>query len=87
MDIIVTERQLKEMKHAVGFNRGNVKRGRYAMYRNYFTTPGRCESWDKLVEMGLAERSDGQCGYVYCVTNNGIEFLSGLLEVKLVESN
>lgn len=87
-NIIISTKQIENMKHCIGFDRKKVKRGKYEAYRNYYTTPDNDLYWDGLMDMGLAHKryySDGvgdnpQC---YWLSDKGFEFISRLLEVKI----
>jgi len=70
-DIKITPKQLKEIRHALG---GEIKTG---TFRNYFNTGDECDSWNELVEMGLAtKRNMGALGGItYFVTEKAIEAL------------
>ena len=43
--ISVTINQLDNMKHAIGYKRDSVKRGKYRSYRNYYASGATDESW------------------------------------------
>jgi hypothetical protein len=86
----VTVRQIDYMKHAIGYSLDKVKRKAYAAYRNYFTTSKSNEGWNELVELGLAgkrpfEHGIGEEPTLYYVTDLGLNFLSGLLGIKIIE--
>lgn len=86
----VTLKQINNMKHAIGFDRKKVKRGKYQAYRNYYTTSDNNPSWDELVGLGLAERRPFENGIgdnpqCYFVAKKGIELLEKLLECKITE--
>lgn len=85
----ITLGQINNMKHCIGFTNKKIKRGKYETYRNYYTTCGDNENWDKLVELGLAgkrnSRMAGDFTKVYWVTKEGMEFLGELLGCKIGE--
>lgn len=86
----ITLKQIKNMKHAIGYRRERVKRNKYIMFRNYYTTNGNNQSWDELVGLELANKRyyHNGCGdnpQVYFVSKKGIELLEQLLECKIVE--
>lgn len=87
----ITIYQLNLMKHAIGFKRDKVKRGKYIAWRNYFCSYEPCEPWDKLVSLGMAVKSTQEksgcfdSAVYYSVTHEGIEVLSDVLEVQIVE--
>ncbi len=64
------------MRHALG---NQIKKN---AYRNYFNTGGDSESWEELVELGLATKQDrGEAigGIYYYVSEKGIEVLNRLM--------
>ncbi len=84
-DLDVSEKQYREMKHAIGLSKDKVKRNKYAYYRNYFNTSGNCEKWDDLVLKGLATCSPTNTGMNYFVTRKGIDLLEIIDRVKITE--
>lgn len=85
----ITLKQIENMKHAIGFQRDRVKRGKYIAFRNYYTTNDINLSWENLVEFGYATRRKlnghvGDNGQVYFVAKKGFELLERLFEVKIV---
>lgn len=81
----VTYKQIDDMKHAIGFERGRVrgtKHRRYEPYRNYFNT-GECdrEDWEQLVTIGLAIKSRDNW---YHVSDDGREFLRRVTGVEIL---
>ena len=83
--------QLRLMKHAIGFDRKKVKRGKYIAWRNYFCSYEPCEPWDKLVNLGTAVKSvreETGCfssAVYYSVTDEGLKVLSDVLGIQIVE--
>lgn len=81
--IAVRESVLKMMIHAIGYHPGDVRRGRYLYYRNYYgTSAGQNRfEWEHLASKGYARR-DGNTG-IFALTNKGLNFLEGVLEVEI----
>ena len=77
--------QIKVMKHALGFRRDKVKRGKYIAWRNYFCSYEPCEQWEKLVNLGLAVKSLRDKAIYYFVTDEGLKMLSSVLEIQIIE--
>ena len=81
----VTYKQIDDMKHAIGFERGRVrgtKHRRYEPYRNYFNTGGGdVEDWEQLVAIGFAEKGNDNW---YSVSDDGREFLGRVTGVKIL---
>lgn len=81
----VTYKQIDDMKHAIGFERGRVrgtKHRRYEPYRNYFNT-GECdrEDWEQLVKIGFADKGKENW---YSVSDDGREFLRRVTGVEIL---
>ena len=77
--------QIKVMKHAIGFSRDKVKRGKYIAWRNYFCSYEPSEPWERLVSLGLAEKSIRERAIYYFVTDEGLKMLSSVLEIQIIE--
>jgi hypothetical protein len=76
------------MKHAIGWDRKLVKRGKYVPYRNYFNKGDeRCPEWDSLIEQGFAGEFKRFGQIIYYVNETGREALSSILEVKIEEQS
>jgi hypothetical protein len=78
--MMVTEKQLKEMRHALGIDENTAKG---IQYRNYFCTYGEDASWEELVNLGLATKHKFPKGLLpengldYCLTDKGIAVARG----------
>lgn len=86
----VSPAMLNLMKHTIGFERRNVKRGRYRAYRNYFAAPPDGNRYlDRGVEMGLVLRHHNKesMGVTYVLTADGIYYLAKILDVKIYEDD
>lgn len=86
----ITMKQIGNMKHAIGFDRKKVKRGKYSAYRNYYTTVDRNQSWDELVELSFATRKEFKNGIgydpqYYSLTRMGMDLLERVPGCKIVE--
>ena len=70
--------QIENMKHAIGNERT------LSPYRNYFNTGILDESWDELVELELATKSDRKelGGIFYYLTTKGINCIYKITGVK-----
>lgn len=81
----VTYKQIDDMKHAIGFERGRVhgtKHRRYEPYRNYFNTGERdWEDWEQLVKIGFADKGKENW---YSVSDDGREFLRRVTGVEIL---
>jgi hypothetical protein len=84
----MTNEQINDMKHAIGYDSNQVKRGKYDAYRNFFNTGiDKDESWELLVENGYAIQSTCFGQNIYRVTRKGIDFLESILSVKIIEKD
>ncbi len=86
----LTLQQIQDMKHAIGFCRDSVKRGKYKAYRNHYTTSIPEESWEELVTTGYAKvrrfpQGGGPNPMIYHVTIEGMKILEQILEIEIKE--
>lgn len=79
----ITPHMISLMQHAIGFERSNVKRGIYHVYRNYFTSLVPLEEWEKLVELGLADGAEYATGKTYWLTKAGYVVLEAITDVDI----
>ncbi len=78
-DIRLSVKQIKEMRHAIGndFSKDS--------YRNYYNTSVNSESWNELVELGLAIKQDRERqlgGIYYFLTEAGLDVLKEIIGVN-----
>jgi hypothetical protein len=76
-DIKLTVKQIKEMKHALG---GDISE---TSYRNYYNSSIESESWNELVQLGMAVKRDKGKelgGIYYFVTKKGIQILKSIFK-------
>lgn len=90
--IAVRAEQVELMQHCIGYAPRRVKHGEYIAFRNYFTTNGPRWEWDRLVEYGYAEvepfsQGCSPAAKMYSVTRKGMDFLEGILGVKIEEGD
>lgn len=88
----LTLQQIQDMKHAIGFRRNLVKKGKYKAYRKHYTTSMPDESWEELVVGGYAKvrqfpQGRGQNPMIYHVTAEGLKVLEQILEVDIKEED
>lgn len=87
--IRLTPEQLDDMRHALGFDPFNKRRGQhYFIYqRNYFICSDISPDWEELCELGLARKCETFEGarVVYSVTESGVDVLSFIHRVQLVK--
>jgi hypothetical protein len=78
------------MKHCIGFDGEKIRRRKYEAYRNHYVTPNNHSGWDEIVTAGLANKRSfpngvGENPQCYSLNEQGLKFLSDLLECKIVE--
>lgn len=81
----LTPRQIKMMKHAIGFSNQKNHNGSYDAYRNYYDVgKSQTQEWERLVSDGLAASSQDNYGnIIYRVSEKGASVLSGILEINI----
>lgn len=87
-DVKLSLRQIGKMEHAIGFDRGKIKRNRYNAYRNRFVASNSDKDWEELVSIGYAEKREFEIEkqIVYYVSELGIKYLGVLLGCIIIES-
>lgn len=92
MDYNLTEEQIDNMKHALGFRKDRIRGRKYLRYdafRNYFSTWDGCKDFEGLVDLSdkglMLCRQNGSDGYLFHVSKQGIEYLSKLTGVNITE--
>jgi hypothetical protein len=87
-DVKLSLRQIEKMEHAIGFDRGKIKRNRYNAYRNRFVVNNPDKDWEELVSIGYAEKREfeieKQIGYY--VSELGMKYLGVLFGCIIIES-
>lgn len=78
--VSLTISQINKMKHAIGYEKSYVKRGKYIAYRNYYACGAENRDFDYLVFWGLAYESSP---YYFHITKLGAEILGGILGIKI----
>lgn len=85
----ITIAQYRQILHTIGFSRDKVKYRKYTVWRNYYTTSEHIEELDKLVDLGVMNKSDRldtwQNCVIYFVTDLGLEFVSECENVKIIK--
>ena len=94
MNYDITQEQLDDMKHAIGFRKDRVqgrKHLRYEAYRNYYATREGCNGFEGLVDLTdkglMISRQNGSEGWYFHVSPEGIKYLSEITGVKITESD
>lgn len=93
----VTYKQISDMKHAIGFDKGNIKgikHRKYESYRNYFDSGKfQPEHLEKLVDIGFLYHEQDKLPFhddihnVYHVTDDGKEFLRLVTGVEILKES
>ncbi len=85
----LTPRQIKMMKHAIGFTNPNGRRDNwkpsdgYEAFRNRYYADKKMPEWERLVADGLAISKTDNDMILYQVTEKGASVLSDILETKI----
>ena len=79
----ITPHMISRMQHAIGFERGKVRRGIYRAYRNYFIAPAPVAEWEKLIELGLADGAESATNKTYWLTKAGYVVLEAITDVDI----
>jgi hypothetical protein len=82
-NVTLTEKQISEMKHAIGLLPWYVENGVFKPYRNYFEASGTLDSWECLVQEGIAVKNKNFIGIYYSLTEKGCSLLSDIVEIKI----
>lgn len=88
-DIKLTAEQIRKMKHAIGLITAKVKKGCYKAYRNYYVSGYDDADCDGIVAVGLATKCKDifyELSVVYHLNTKGIEFLSEITDIKIMEA-
>ncbi len=83
--LCLTDAELHNMLHSIGYERGCVKRGVYKPYRNYYCATKDDHTWDRLLNEGLVDiRSDNSRKCIeYYVTRKGLDVLEAYIGCKI----
>ncbi len=93
----VTYKQISDMKHAIGFDKGHIKGTKYRKYepyRNYFDA-GDCrpQHLEELVNIGFMSLEQDKLPFsdnihnVYHVTDDGRKFLKLVTGVEILKES
>lgn len=87
----ITLDMIEEMQHCIGFDKNRVTGTKHRVmhaYRNHFCDHKDNIKWNKLKELGLAERNitEQETGITYFhLTSKGFEFLANLCGFKEIK--
>ena len=83
---------IKVMRHAIGLDYSDPKRGKYTAYRNYCMHTAPHSIWESLVKDGYAEcRHEKKPGwmpeesYWYYLTRAGLDLMEAMIGAKIEE--
>lgn len=86
-ELRLTLDQIDNMRHAVGFEPENIRKGQRhcTLWRNYYCSLEGSASWEELLQNGLAERRvDVENQHVvYRVTSLGIKVLEYIFRISM----
>lgn len=78
--VSLTISQIDKIKHALGYKRTSVKRGKYVAYRNYYSCGVENRDFQYLVFWGLAYESSE---HYFHITKLGAEILGEILGIEI----
>lgn len=82
----LTDTELHNMLHSIGYEKGDVKRGIYKPYRNYYCALKSDRNWDRLLREELAAirtRTDNVHNIEYYITRKGLDVLEFHIRCKI----
>ena len=80
----LTEKQISDMKHAIGYDSRKIdSSGTYNAYRNFFGVSKESPSWEELVIAGYATKRKVLNDVVYHITDKAISYLERILSIKI----
>ena len=89
MNLLLTERYIKAMKHCIGLNSAKPykRHGKlfYRPWRNYYATGPECDGvdiWLDLERMGCAVKKRF-CNWTFMLTRKGLDVLGMQLNVQI----
>ena len=81
--------QISKMKHAIGLNNINQrpKDGNFSAYRNFYSCREEDKEWEELVIAGQAtcQYVNWNQEYVYHVSQEGLDYLGKIFNIKIKE--
>lgn len=88
--LCLTEQELHNMLHTIGYERGSVKRGVYKPYRNYYYTLNTDRAWDRLLreELAAVKISNVDTDNIeYYITRKGLDVLETHIGCKIKDGD
>lgn len=84
-DILLSVQDISDLKHMIGFDYKQVRKGKYIAWRNryYCTTP--VERFERLVRLNVCGKYENNNSIIYYLSEHGFEVLGKILGVKMVE--
>lgn len=79
---ILTDEELKKLKHALGFDNKDAKDGVFEAYRRYSCYNDINETWEGLVKKGYAKSSPCDLGW-YVVTESGMQAVANATNLTI----
>lgn len=83
-EVSITAGQISDLKHAIGYKSAKIVAGRYYAWRNFFGVSKECPEWEDLISRGLATKNTVFKEVVYHVSDDGLKYLSEILDIEIV---
>lgn len=91
-DYMLTLKQIRVMKHTIGFSRNGVtgkKHPKYKAYRNYYSTEKVSPNFDILEDLSdkglMLSRQNGSDRWIFHLSSDGFKVLAEITEVDIQE--
>lgn len=79
--------QVNLMLTTLGYNFPNFREGKFVTDRNCFFANEENDSFEDLVKLGLAEKTQEGNFMKYALTNNGIDVAASVLRTEIIVMN
>lgn len=88
-EIKLSIRQIEMMKHAIGFDRRNIKKNQYGAYRNRYIVTNPDNDWEELISFGYATKRafEAERQIAYYVSELGMKYLGSLFGCTIKETD
>lgn len=84
----ITLSQYRLIKHTIGLTKDKIKRNKFNEWRNYFTTSDENEELNKLVKIGIMNKSDRRNSWqkcaIYFLSDLGFELVEYIENIKII---
>lgn len=84
-DILLSVQDISDLKHMIGFDYKQVRKGKYMAWRNRYYCTAPVERFERLVRLNVCEKYKNNSNTVYYLSEYGFEVLGKILGVKMVK--